>query len=197
MLKIAKFEFRVTVHYGLWAKCTLLWLIKLMHLLYWDYHVFFCQMLQIYDYVQTLTWQRDHILTALFYLIALKKITCIQKYLDRWSCEKLVHAFISSHLDNHNSLLIYLPYKDLCKVQWIQNSSARLITFSKKQYHITSVLISLHWLPVIHRMNFKVLLLTCKTLSGMIAEHIYHYTSICSCKDTQIQLQQPPPDAIG
>ena len=26
--KIAKFEFKVTVHYGLWAKCTQLWALK-------------------------------------------------------------------------------------------------------------------------------------------------------------------------
>ena len=46
---------------------------------------------------------------------ALKKIS-IRKYLDRQSCEKLVHAFISSSLGNCNSLLINLPDKDLGKL---------------------------------------------------------------------------------
>ena len=46
---------------------------------------------------------------------ALKKISSIWKYLDGQSCEKLVHAFISSRLDNCNSLLINLPDKEAKK----------------------------------------------------------------------------------
>ncbi len=39
----------------------------------------------------------------------------------------------------------------------LQNSAARLLTGTKKD-HITPVLISLHWLPIRYRIQYKVLL---------------------------------------
>ena len=55
--------------------------------------------------------------------------------------------FVSSLLDNCNSLLFGVPDKDLSKLQRIQNSAARLVSRSKKQNHITPILRTLHWLP--------------------------------------------------
>ena len=127
---------------------------------------------------------------------ALKKISSIRKYLDRQSCEKLVHAFISSRLDNCNSLLINLPDKDLRKLQRIQNSSARLVALSKKRDHITPILFDLHWLPVIHRINFKVLLLTYKTLCGMapayMSDIIHPYVPARTLRSSSSNLLQMP-----
>ena len=127
---------------------------------------------------------------------ALKKISSIRKYLDRQSCEKLVHAFISFRLDNCNSLLINLPDKDLRKLQRIQNSSARLVALSKKRDHITLILFDLHWLPVIHRINFKVLLLTYKTLCGMalayMSDIIHPYVPARTLRSSSSNLLQMP-----
>ena len=52
----------------------------------------------------------------------------IRKYLDRGTTEKLVHAFITCHLDNNNGLLYGIPDTLLRRMQYIQNSAARLIT---------------------------------------------------------------------
>ena len=49
----------------------------------------------------------------------------------------------------------------------MQNAAARLVTRSKKADHITPVLKSLHWLPVHRRIEYKMLLLTFKTLHGL------------------------------
>ena len=46
------------------------------------------------------------------------------------------------------------------------NSAARLISGTRKRTHITPVLIDLHWLPVEHRINFKLMCLTYKALHG-------------------------------
>ena len=54
------------------------------------------------------------------------KIGRIRKYLDRASTERLVHAFVSSHLDCNNSLLYGLPHNLLSSLQRVQNSAARL-----------------------------------------------------------------------
>ena len=95
---------------------------------------------------------------------ALHKISWIRKYLDKKASERLIHAFVTSRLDYCNSLLFGLPASDIAKLQRIQNSAARLVSRTKYRDHIQPVLFSLHWLPVAHRIKFKLLLLTYKIL---------------------------------
>ena len=90
----------------------------------------------------------------------------IRRYLDQASAEKLVHAFISSRLDNCNSILFGLPEKELNKLQRIQNMAARVVTLTRKRDHITPVMHELHWMPIHARIVFKLLLLTYKALNG-------------------------------
>ena len=45
-----------------------------------------------------------------------------------------------------------------------QNTSARIITKTSRFDHITPVLKDLHWIPVSHRVDFKILVQTYKTL---------------------------------
>jgi len=96
----------------------------------------------------------------------LRRIGSIRKYLDTSSTKTLVHAFITSKLDNLNSLLYGLPGKLIHKLQRVQNAAARLVTKTKMREHITPVLRQLHWLPVKERINYKILLLTYKALNG-------------------------------
>ena len=71
---------------------------------------------------------------------ALRRISKVRRFLSRSSTEILVHAFISSILDNYNSLLIGIQDKDIAKLQRIQNSAARLVSLCKKYEHITPIL---------------------------------------------------------
>ena len=50
------------------------------------------------------------------------------------------------------------------KLQIVQNSAARLLTSTKKHEHISPILRSLLWLPIPERIDFKLLLLTFKSL---------------------------------
>ena len=93
-------------------------------------------------------------------------------HLDRESTEKLVHAFVSSKLDSMNSILFGLPKLQLEKLKRIQNSAARLVTLSKKSVHITPTIQELHWLPVEKRIQYKLLLLTFKALTGQAPPYI-------------------------
>ncbi|XP_068707689.1 uncharacterized protein [Montipora foliosa] len=103
---------------------------------------------------------------------SLRRIGQIRRYLNTASTEKLVHASITSKLDYCNSLIYGLPDKDLIKLQRIQNSAARLVTLTKKFEHVTSILQTLHWLPVKKRIVFKILLLTFKVLNGQAPSYL-------------------------
>jgi len=74
----------------------------------------------------------------------LRSIAQIRKYLTREATAKLVNAFITSRLDNLNSLLFGTHGYLIDKLQLIQNNSARLISKIKPSEHITPELISLH-----------------------------------------------------
>ena len=49
----------------------------------------------------------------------------------------------------------------------MQNYSARLSTGPRKHEHISPILRSLHWLPIPERIDFKLLLLTFKSLNDV------------------------------
>ena len=76
------------------------------------------------------------------------------------AAKQLVHAFVTSRLDNGNSLLYGLPPSMAHKLQMVQHAGARVITRTRKFDSITPVLKELHWLPVHKRIIFKILVLT-------------------------------------
>ena len=96
----------------------------------------------------------------------LRSIRTIRRFITKDACEKLVHALISSRLDYANSLLYGLPKNTINKLQNVQNIAARIITGARKYDHITPVLISLHWLPVVSRIEFKILCMTFQIVHG-------------------------------
>ena len=55
----------------------------------------------------------------------------------------------------------------------MQNAAARLLlTNTKKHAHITPVLATLHWLPVVFRIDFKILLLAFNGRNGLAPQYI-------------------------
>jgi len=97
----------------------------------------------------------------------LYNIRQIRKFLSTDTTKILVHAFVTSHLDNCNSLLFGLPaYRQDC-LQKVLNAAARVICFIPKYDHITPTLIKLHWLPVKQRIEFKIALLLFKAVNGL------------------------------
>jgi len=80
--------------------------------------------------------------------------------------KSLINAFISDRLDYCNSLLYGITDTQLQHLQSVQNAVARLVTGTRRSEHITPVLRSLHWLPVRHRITFKVATIVQKCLNG-------------------------------
>ena len=102
----------------------------------------------------------------------IRSIGQIRKYLSFDAAQSLIHAFITSRIDNGNSLLARLPDTIIDKIQRVQNTSARILTRTPKFQHITPVLKELHWLPVKKRIEFKILLLTYKCLNNLAPEYL-------------------------
>ncbi|KAI5102912.1 hypothetical protein C0J45_6493 [Silurus meridionalis] len=109
----------------------------------------------------------------------LRNIAKIRNMMSLQDAEKLVHAFVTSRLDYCNALLSGCASKCINKLQLVQNAAARVLTRSRKYDHITPVLISLHWLPIKSRIDYKILLLTYKALNGLapqyLSELLYQY----------------------
>ena len=94
----------------------------------------------------------------------LNAIAKIRRYLTLEAAKKLVHAFVSSRLDNLNSLLINIPDFRLKRLQMILNNAARIVAMQKRSDHIMPILIELHWLPVQCRIEYKIILLVFKCI---------------------------------
>jgi len=115
--------------------------------------------------------------TAFFHL---KNISKLRHMLSLTNAEQLVHAFMTSRLDYCNALLGGCPARLINKLQLVQNAAARVLTRTRKYDHISPVLSKLHWLPIKHRINFKILLITYKALNGLapqyFSELLTHYS---------------------
>ena len=102
----------------------------------------------------------------------LRRISHIRKFLTTEATEKIIHAFISSRLDNGNSILYGLPDYQLDRLQRIHNTCARIVSLTKKFDHITPVLKKLHWLPIKQRITFKLLTLTYRCLNNLAPSYL-------------------------
>ena len=71
-------------------------------------------------------------------------ISQIRRYLTPRTAKRLLHAFITSRLGHHNSMLFGVPDYLVDKLQLIQNQAAWVITQQIRSDHITQTLIMLH-----------------------------------------------------
>ncbi len=74
--------------------------------------------------------------------------------------------FVISRLDYCNVLLAGLPSNTIKPLQMIQNAAARLVFNEPKRAHVTPLFVSLHWLPVAARIQFKTLMLAYRTTTN-------------------------------
>ena len=128
--------------------------------------------------------------------LSLNKIGALYNYLDKISMERLVHALISNKLDYCNALLFGLPDRDISRLQSIQNAAARLIFGSRKHEHIVPVLMSLHWLPVKARIEYKILSITykitCRCCPSYLDNLIHFSKSTYNLRSASSNILQQP-----
>ena len=127
--------------------------------------------------------------------LKIRQILYYRKFLTPSAAKTLIHAYITSRLDYCNGLLYGLPTNLVAKLQSILNTAARLVTKTRKYEHITPVMINLHWLPIQYKIQFKLLLLTYKSLHGLAPSYLSDKLSVRPNKglrsDNQLLLNVP------
>ena len=96
-----------------------------------------------------------------FHIRALRHV---RSSLTTEACKTVATAIVGSRLDYCNSLLAGTSVSNLARLQLVQNTLARVVAQKPRFCHITPVLADLHWLPVRHRINFKIATIAFKVL---------------------------------
>ena len=89
-------------------------------------------------------------------------------------------SLIQSRLDYANSQSTGMSSVNFDKRRWIQNARARVVALSKKRDHISPILERLYWLPIRHRVDYKVSLLTYKIYKIRQSGELEHLRTLLS-----------------
>ena len=96
----------------------------------------------------------------------------IRPILSEGTANLIASALVSSRLDYANACLFGISNKNLSRIQRIQNTLARVATFSWPRSSTAPLLKHLHWLPVSARIHFKIDLLTFKSLHAIAPSYL-------------------------
>ena len=105
------------------------------------------------------------------YLLDEAIISSIRHLLSIDATKTLLSAFVLPKLHYCNSLFYGSPMYMLEILQKVQNSAARLIFQCRKQNQISPLLMSLHWLPINARIEYKLSVICHSFFLGL--SHIY------------------------
>jgi hypothetical protein len=89
---------------------------------------------------------------AQFHIRALRHVR--QSLSKEMTC-RVACTIIGAKLDYCNGILHRISTTNINKLQRVQNTLARVVTGGRRYDHITPVLKELHWLPIKHRIDFK------------------------------------------
>ena len=92
-----------------------------------------------------------------------------------------MHSLLKNLIIVSNALFYALPsflIGRMQRIQRIQNIAARIVTRSKTSDHITHVLCQLHWVPIVQRIRFKVILQVFKCVNGIAPAYIFKTSSV-------------------
>ena len=102
----------------------------------------------------------------------------------------VVNSFVISRVDYCNSLLAGILNCFLDRLQPVLNASAKLLCGCQKYDHVTPLIRDrLHWLRVPQRIEFKLCLLTFKSLRGMAPRYLADLCGSTSAAETGYNLR--------
>ena len=105
----------------------------------------------------------------------LRNIYRIRRFITSESCQHLTRSLILSRLDYANSLLYGITSKDRKRLQTLQNRTARIVFRRDRRQPSAPLLKELHWLPLESRIIFKLMLLTFKSINGLLPSYLSEF----------------------
>jgi len=93
----------------------------------------------------------------------------IRHLLSRELASTLACSLILTRMDYCNSVLYGTPSSSIQILQRAQNNAARIILRAPRRCHARPLLRNLHWLPIQHRIEYEVAVLTFKSRSSTTA----------------------------
>jgi hypothetical protein len=105
---------------------------------------------------------------------ALRQLRAVRQYVAAPVMQSLVTSLVLTRMDYCNGVFFGLPAVQLCRLQTIQNSAARLIYKLRRRDHISDALISLHWLRVAERMA----VMTYRALHGQMPSYLADFVPL-------------------
>ena len=105
------------------------------------------------------------------------KVASVSLYLA--STKIIASSLVSCRLDYANSVLYGTSLTNIKRLQRVQNGLTRVVARLPTRSPTTPTLKELHWLPIRHRMDYKIATLTYKVLD--CGEPTYLHSRISSC----------------
>ena len=102
----------------------------------------------------------------------IRNISFNRKYMPNDVVSQLMVSLVLSKMDYCNSLFTGLPQNLLNKLQRVQNCAAKVCLGKLKYDHVTPLLKELHWLPVKHRIDYKIATLCHKHFLGTLPSYL-------------------------
>jgi len=96
----------------------------------------------------------------------------IRHLLSIYLAHTLTCSLILAKLDYHNSVLYGALVSSIQKLQRVQNNAARVVLQAPRRSHAEPLMRQLHWLPVQNRTDYKVSVLTYKTLNTSVPRYL-------------------------
>ena len=104
---------------------------------------------------------------------ALRQLRQIHRYIPTSTFQKLVVALMHSRLDYGNGVLVGIPAHRMRRLQSVLNAAAQLIPD-----YIADALVSLYWLRVSERIQYKIAVLSYKVLHDTSPRYLGPLTRI-------------------
>ena len=139
----------------------------------------------IFDQKLSFNWYVKQISRTVFF--HLRNIAKIWHILSQEDAEKLVNAFVTSRLDNCNSLFSGCLNKILRTLQLTKNAAAHILTRFNIRDHISPTLASLLCPPVKFRIEFKILVLTNKAIHGQSPSYERAQSTVLPIQNCMLQ----------
>ena len=112
----------------------------------------------------------NKISAACFY--HLRRLRQLRRLIDWAIMQRLVSVFVISRLDYCNSTLAGLPVCALKPLQHVLQTVVRLVAGLGPRDHVRESMKDLHWLPIAHRIKFKLCILMHEAIFCQSSFHV-------------------------